>query len=55
MIKKISIVNFKAIKDCLNLPLQPFTAFIGNNGSGKSSVMEGYWAAKFRQVKTRKI
>ena len=37
---KISIVNFKAIKDCLNLPLQPFTAFIGNNGSGKSSVME---------------
>jgi len=40
MIKKISIVNFKAIKDCLNLPLQPFTAFIGNNGSGKSSVME---------------
>jgi len=40
MIKNISIVNFKAIKDCLNLPLQPFTAFIGNNGSGKSSVME---------------
>jgi predicted ATPase len=40
MIKKISIVNFKGIKDCLNLPLQPFTAFIGNNGSGKSSVME---------------
>lgn len=40
MIKKISIVNFKAIKDCLNLPLQPFTAFIGNNGSGKSSIME---------------
>jgi predicted ATPase len=40
MIKKLSIVNFKAIKDCLNLPLQPFTAFIGNNGSGKSSVME---------------
>jgi len=40
MIMKISIVNFKAIKDCLNLPLQPFTAFIGNNGSGKSSVME---------------
>jgi predicted ATPase len=40
MIKKISIVNFKAIKDCLNLPLQTFTAFIGNNGSGKSSVME---------------
>ena len=40
MIKKISITNFKAIQHCLNLPLHPFTAFIGNNGSGKSSVME---------------
>ncbi|MBX9732871.1 MAG: AAA family ATPase [Chitinophagaceae bacterium] len=40
MIKKISITNFKAIQHCLNLPLQPFTVFIGNNGSGKSSVME---------------
>ncbi len=40
MITKISITNFKAIQHCLNLPLQPFTAFIGNNGSGKSSVME---------------
>lgn len=40
MIQKISITNFKAIQHCLNLPLQPFTAFIGNNGSGKSSVME---------------
>lgn len=40
MIKKISIINFKALQECLNLPLQPFTAFIGNNGSGKSSVLE---------------
>lgn len=40
MITKISITNFKAIQDCLNLSLQPFTAFIGNNGSGKSSIME---------------
>lgn len=40
MIEKINIANFKAIEQCLNLPLQPFTAFIGNNGSGKSSVME---------------
>lgn len=40
MIEKISITNFKAIEHCLNLPVQPFTAFIGNNGSGKSSVME---------------
>lgn len=40
MIQKISITNFKAIQHCLNLSLQPFTAFIGNNGSGKSSIME---------------
>lgn len=40
MIDKISITNFKAIEHSLNLPLQPFTAFIGNNGSGKSSIME---------------
>lgn len=40
MIQNISITNFKAIELCLNLPLQPFTTFIGNNGSGKSSVME---------------
>ena len=40
MIQKISITNFKAIEHCLNLPLQPFTVFIGNNCSGKSSVME---------------
>lgn len=40
MITKITITNFKAIQHCLNLPLQPFTAFIGNNGSGKSSIME---------------
>lgn len=40
MITKITITNFKAIQHCLNLSLQPFTAFIGNNGSGKSSVME---------------
>lgn len=40
MITKIGIINFKAIQHTLNLPLQPFTAFIGNNGSGKSSVIE---------------
>jgi predicted ATPase len=40
MIEKLSITNFKAIQQCLNLPLQSFTAFIGNNGSGKSSVIE---------------
>jgi len=40
MIKQISIKHYKAIKECKNLVLQPFTAFIGNNGSGKSSAIE---------------
>ena len=40
MITKISITNFKAIQHFPNLSLQPFTTFIGNNGSGKSSIME---------------
>lgn len=40
MITEVSIHYFKAIEVCEGLPLQPFTAFVGNNGSGKSSVME---------------
>lgn len=40
MIKQISIKHYKAIKECNKLSLQPFTAFIGNNGSGKSSAIE---------------
>jgi predicted ATPase len=40
MIKRLSINFFKAIVHCEQLPLQPFTVFIGNNGSGKSSAME---------------
>jgi predicted ATPase len=41
MIQNISISNFKAIQHFAQpLPLQWFTAFIGNNGSGKSSVIE---------------
>ena len=40
MIKGVTIQYFKAIKQCNNLQLQPFTVFIGNNGSGKSSVLE---------------
>jgi predicted ATPase len=40
MIKDIHIRNFKAVKDSLGMPLQPFTAFIGNNGTGKSSILE---------------
>jgi AAA15 family ATPase/GTPase len=33
------LVNFKAIRDTGNLRLTPLTVFIGNNGSGKSSVV----------------
>jgi predicted ATPase len=40
MITRIHIQNFKAIHKSEPLPLQPFTVFIGNNGSGKSSLME---------------
>jgi predicted ATPase len=40
MIKRVSIENFKAIYKKADFPLQPFTVFIGNNGTGKSSVIE---------------
>ena len=40
MITRLTIHYFKAIEHCDNLALQPFTVFIGNNGSGKSSAME---------------
>jgi len=44
MIQKVFIENFKAIHNGTDLPIQPFTVFIGNNGTGKSSVMEALWA-----------
>ncbi|HLG39600.1 MAG TPA: AAA family ATPase, partial [Chitinophagaceae bacterium] len=40
MIKRVEIENFKAIYKKIDFPLQPFTVFIGNNGTGKSSVIE---------------
>ena len=39
MIKSVFIENFKAIYRAADLQLQPLTVFIGNNGTGKSSVM----------------
>ena len=39
-LKSISIKNFKAIRDSKTLKITPLTAFIGNNGSGKSSIVE---------------
>lgn len=41
MITSIRIKNFKAIKDSGEIKLSPFTAIIGRNGSGKSSLIEG--------------
>ena len=40
MIENVLLNNFKAIHHMDTLPLQPFAVFIGNNGSGKSSVLE---------------
>lgn len=39
-LQSVRIKNFKAIRDSGALKFTPLTAFIGNNGSGKSSVVE---------------
>ena len=36
----IRVINFKAVTDSGKLKLTPLTVFIGNNGSGKSSIVE---------------
>jgi predicted ATPase len=36
----IQIKNFKAIQDSKSIKFTPLTTFIGNNGSGKSSIIE---------------
>lgn len=38
---QVRLQNFKAIQDSGPLRLTPLTVFVGNNGSGKSSVIEG--------------
>ncbi|MCG7854118.1 MAG: AAA family ATPase [Methanosarcinaceae archaeon] len=42
--------KFKAVQDSKTIKFAPLTAFIGNNGSGKSSIIEsqfrGAWAEK---------
>jgi len=40
MIQRISIENFKAIFRAVDIPIAPFTVFICNNGTGKSTVIE---------------
>ncbi|KKJ00383.1 AAA family ATPase [Prochlorothrix hollandica] len=39
-LKSVKVHNFKAIQDSKTIHLTPLTVFIGNNGSGKSSVIE---------------
>jgi predicted ATPase len=40
-LRRIKIENFKAIQNSGTINLTPLTVFIGNNGSGKSSIIEG--------------
>ncbi|MEO8391424.1 MAG: AAA family ATPase [Chloroflexota bacterium] len=40
-IKSMRLKNFKAIRDTGEIEFAPFTVLIGNNGSGKSSLIEG--------------
>lgn len=40
-LKSFRLQNFKAVKDSKTIKFTPLTVFIGNNGSGKSSLIEG--------------
>ncbi len=40
-LRRIKLENFKAIQNSGSIKLTPLTVFIGNNGSGKSSIIEG--------------
>jgi predicted ATPase len=40
-LQSVRLRNFKAIVDSKTVKLGPLTAFIGNNGAGKSSLIEG--------------
>jgi predicted ATPase len=41
LLKSVRVQNFKALQDSGAVKLTPLTVFIGNNGSGKSSLIEG--------------
>ena len=40
-LSSVAIKNFKAVRNSGTVKLTPLTVFIGNNGSGKSSLIEG--------------
>lgn len=47
MISQISIQNFMRLESCPNIPLGPLTLLVGQNGSGKSSVLKAiHWASR---------
>lgn len=50
-LKSVRIRNFKAIHDSGTIGLTPLTVFVGNNGAGKSSIIEGMEFVQ-RMVKT---
>lgn len=41
LLKSFRLKYFKAVRDSKTIRFSPLTAFIGNNGSGKSSIIEG--------------
>ncbi|MBF9055730.1 AAA family ATPase [Rhodobacterales bacterium HKCCA1065] len=47
MIDEISIQNFMRLEQCKNIGLGPITLLVGENGSGKSSVLKAiHWASR---------
>src|ERR1022692_1588446 len=40
-LRSFRLQNFKAVRDSGTVAFGPLTVFIGNNGSGKSSLIEG--------------
>jgi len=40
-LRSFRLKNFKAVRDSGEITFSPLTVFIGNNGSGKSSIIEG--------------
>jgi AAA15 family ATPase/GTPase len=41
MLQSFRLKNFKAVRDSRAIRFTPLTVFIGNNGSGKSNIVEG--------------
>ena len=47
-LNSVRIENFKAVRKSGTVTLTPLTVFIGNNGSGKSSLIEGLETSPFK-------